>query len=211
MESFSEKAIDILRKIPKAYYLPIGLFLFGMICLSIGLMQLFHSSSQSDTQDVFSDEKSVSATQSAFFDIQVDVEGAVVRPGVYSLRANARVKDALVAAGGLSGLADRDIVARNLNLASKLQDGVKIYVPKIGETQVGSSATADGTVLGAQTGLININTASLDQLDSLPGIGAVTAQKIITSRPFSNIDDLLTKKVVTQSVFQKIKEKITVF
>jgi competence protein ComEA len=221
MESLSEKIFDFLYSIPKSYYLPIGIFLCGLILLSIGLIQLSSTHNATNSQQAAAVQNSSPTSQTALksptgnpFGMQVDIEGAVVHPGVYKLPQNARVQDALIAAGGLSASADREVVAKSLNLASKLADGVKIYVPKVGEVAVqsaGSSDIAQGTVLGAATGLINVNSATLDQLDSLPGIGPVTAQKIINARPFSSVDDVLAKKAVTNSVFQKIKDKVTVY
>src|SRR5258706_10926313 len=114
------------------------------------------------------------------FGMQVDVEGAVVNPGVYKLSQNARVQDGLIAAGGLSAVADREAVAKSLNLAAKLSDGIKIYVPKIGDPSTGSGKNisgSSGNILGAATGLVNINSATADQLDNLSGVGPVPAQK----------------------------------
>jgi competence protein ComEA len=132
----------------------------------------------------------------------VDVGGAVVNPGIYEFGPEARLNDALVAAGGLDEDADADWVSHNLNLAGKLTDGVKIYVPYRGEGEV--AGVAGGT------DLININSASLTELDRLWGIGPVTAQKIIDSRPYAKIEDLLEKKIVKANVFEEIKDKISV-
>lgn len=213
MDSLSEKVFEFLYNIPKSYYLPIVLAGAGLICLCIGLMQLSNSHNQPNSQPTAAEESPKASSSAITFGIQVDVEGAVVHPGVYKLPQNARVQDALIAGGGLSGAADREVVAKSLNLAAKLTDGVKIYVPKVGETQVLGSSTMEinPSATSGQAGLININSASLDQLDSLPGIGPVTAQKIINARPFSSVDDMLAKKAVTNSVFQKIKDKITVY
>ena len=112
----------------------------------------------------------------------------------------------MVASGGLTELADRNWIAKNLNLALKVTDSQKIYIPKVGDT---ASQTFLGTSdqIGS-TDLININSASEAQLDKLPGIGPVTAAKIINNRPYSTIDQLLEKKAVSQKVFDQIKEKI---
>jgi competence protein ComEA len=93
-----------------------------------------------------------------------------------------------------------------MNLASKLSEGQKIYIPKLGEAK-----DTKTQVLGEadEVGLININTASEAQLDTLSGVGPVTAQKIIKARPYTNINQLIDKKVVSQSVFTKIKDSIT--
>jgi competence protein ComEA len=140
--------------------------------------------------------------------IQVDVAGAVIRPGVYSLSPESRVKEAIAIAGGFSDKANSEWIAKNLNLAGKLSDAMKIYVPFEGES-VESGLTSSTSTTG-NLGLININSASESQLDSLAGVGLVTAQKIISGRPYSAIDDLLTRKIVGQSVFGKIKGQVTV-
>ncbi|HSD98336.1 MAG TPA: ComEA family DNA-binding protein [Patescibacteria group bacterium] len=220
MEQLSEKLFDFLRTTPKSLYIPIVLAIGGLIFLSIGLIQLGSSKTNSENSqnpEISTQDVKAASNSASQFGLHVDVEGAVVHPGVYILPQNARLQDVLVVAGGLSSVADRDFVAKSLNLATKVIDGGKIYVPKIGEIPAGSSgvmqAGGSGTTsyLGSQVHLIDINSASSDELDSLPGIGPVTAQKIISGRPYSAINDLLAKKVVSQSVFDKIKDKVTVY
>jgi len=144
--------------------------------------------------------------------IIVDVSGAVEKPGVYELPENSRFQNALVLAGGLSEEADRDYVDKYINLASKLTDGTKIYIPKLNEqnTETQNSNLKTQNVLGINS-LININTASLSELDTLSGVGPVTGQKIVDGRPYSKIEELLEKKIVGNSVWEKIKEKISVY
>ena len=142
-------------------------------------------------------------------DIVVDIEGAVEKPGMYHLPVGARQQDALVAAGGMSKLADRQLVAKTLNMAAKLSDGMKLYIPRIGES-VGVVSGASGPgVAGAMTSAISVNSATTAELDGLPGIGAVTANRIITNRPYGSLDELITKKAIGRSVFEKIKDKIS--
>ncbi len=148
--------------------------------------------------------------------IIIDVSGAVQNPGVYHLSSGSRVEDALIASGGLSEKADRNWVDRNLNKAAKLIDGQKVYVPVQQSNVLGASnLTTQSNVAQSYTtsdsNLVNINSASLSDLDGLPGIGPVYAQKIIDQRPYSDINELLTKKVLTQSVFNKVKDKISVY
>lgn len=143
--------------------------------------------------------------------IQVDVSGAVNNPGVYSLPEGSRVEDAVRAAGSVSLDANQEYVSKSLNLAQKISDGSKIYIPSEGElAPVG--AGQGGVVSGASTiaGPININTGTQAELESLPGIGPVTASKIINSRPYSSVEDLLNQKVVGKAVFEKIKDSIVV-
>lgn len=143
----------------------------------------------------------------------LEISGAVENPGVYKLPSGSRVNDLLVAAGGLSAISDRSWVDKNINKAAKLIDGQKVYIPKIDEV-LGSSTSSEnlsnssgGVVLG---GLININSASQKDLESLVGIGPTYASNIIEQRPYSDITELVNKKIIPQKTFDKIKDKITV-
>jgi competence protein ComEA len=166
--------------------------------------------------EIESQDERVLGQETAKKTIFVDISGAVQKPDVYELPENSRLRDGLVAAGGLSEDANRDYFALNYNLARLLQDGEKIYVPKMGDKTIASGANqASGGVIPGQTSQvstsgnqININTASTSELDKLPGVGPVTADKIIDGRPYASIDELLTKKAVTKSVFEKIKNSI---
>lgn len=178
----------------------------GLALILTGLVSTLVSSSQ--PKDIIFD-KITDATASAR--IFIDVQGAVVSPGVYELKQDSRVQDVLILAGGLSSLADRDWVSKNLNLARKVADGTKIYVPRAGESVSQNISGSENQIIGVSEGLVNINTASLGELDKLPGIGPVTGQKIIDNRPYSETGELLTKKAVGKKVFEQIKEKITVY
>ena len=146
--------------------------------------------------------------------IVVDVVGAVVEPGVYRLSPGARIGDAIEAAGGFSPRVDAARVAAELNLAATLQDGTQVRVPSRDETPPpgGAGGTGGGSGSGGG-GLINLNTASESELESLPGIGPVTVGKIIASRataPFVSIEDLRERGLVFESVFENIRALITV-
>jgi competence protein ComEA len=148
-------------------------------------------------------------------EIIIDVSGAVVKPGVYALKSDARVKDAILAAGGMSEIADRLKVAQTINLAAQLTDGGKLYIPAVGEQMTGSGGVSEngsgGSSIGSSTGIININSASETDLDALPGVGKVTADKIIANRPYQTVAELVAKKVVGSSEFNKIKDKVSTF
>jgi len=183
----------------------------GLILFVYGLISLL-ASSQGQEKIIFEDASSnfigerAQDEKNAGQVVIIDVEGAVEKPGVYRLTGQPRIKDALIAAAGLSSYADRDWVAKNINLAQKLTDGGKVYIPQRGE---GSKETVKKS--GNVGPSININTAALAELETLPGIGQVTGQKIIDNRPYSDIQELLSKKVLGAGVFEKIKEKIVVY
>lgn len=157
-----------------------------------------------------------SAKSSSVAEVYVDVDGAVVRPGVYRLKDGARVSQAIDAAGGLTTEAD----VTGLNRASKVTDGQKIYVPTVGEQQAAAavdgaesgSATTSGA--GSSSGLVNINTASAAELQTLSGIGPSMAQSIIDERskngPFASVDDLMRVSGIGEKKLAKIKDGICV-
>jgi len=165
--------------------------------LALGGGLLVFKNSPSDDIQIISSDSNLAASG-----VVVHVDGAVGSPGVYSLGPEARVMDAVTAAGGLTADAD----GSRINLAAKVADGQKVYIPAVGE-----QVTSDKGQVTGQSSLININTAGESELDKLPGVGPVTAQKIIASRPYSSLEDLLTKKVVGSSTFEKIKDLISVY
>lgn len=148
-----------------------------------------------------------SATPTSTKKLIVDIEGAVVNPGLYSLPLESRQQDAITAAGGFNEKADHEVIARSMNLAARLSDGMKLYIPSVGEQPLTSSG--EQGVAGVSTGNISINSASSSELDSLPGVGQVTATKIIQNRPYNSLEELLTKKIVSKSTYEKIKDLIT--
>ncbi|ADL07539.1 helix-hairpin-helix domain-containing protein [Thermosediminibacter oceani] len=145
--------------------------------------------------------------------IVVHVAGAVKRPGVYELDEGRRVIDAIEAAGGC--LSEADLAS--LNLARKLRDEDKLYVPRIGEFPVtgsAGSAGANGGASSAADGRININTAGLEELDKLPGIGPALAQRIIDYRnqhgPFKSVEELKNVSGIGEKKFEELKDLVKV-
>lgn len=112
--------------------------------------------------------------------------------------------------------ANGEYVSKYLNMAQKLSDGSKVYVPFAGAEVSGPQA---GVIVGTTTlsgtntvaSKVNINTATQAELEALPGIGPVTASKIISDRPYQNVEELLNKKIIPKSTFDKIKDQLVVY
>lgn len=143
--------------------------------------------------------------------IVVDVRGAVNAPGVYTLPAGSRVQDALVRAGDVTHDAD----TRILNLARRLNDGEQLYVPKQGEvTPIPTPLTRGVPTATRVASKVNINTATLAELETLPGIGPTLAQRIIDYRTqngnFRTIEDIKKVRGIGEVLFNQIKDWITV-
>ncbi len=149
--------------------------------------------------------------------IAVHVIGAVARPGLYEFPTGARIQDAIDAAGGVLAEASSE----SLNLAQLLEDGQQLDIPyKAGSAPVSTpgldlpTSTTPTPSADPNVELININTATLEELDTLPGIGPSTAQKIIDYRtangPFANIEDLVNVSGIGPSTMDQIRPLITV-
>lgn len=148
----------------------------------------------------------------------VHVDGAVAAPGVVELTgADLRVHDAVMAAGGLVEDADTSQV----NLAEPLSDGAKIHIPHVGEDLVeqtlpvvGQAETSGATGAGGGTTLVNINTASVQELQALSGVGEVTAQAIVDERdqngPYATVEDLMRVSGIGEKKFAKLRDHICV-
>lgn len=190
----------------------LGMILLGSIIYFMRLKQvgsessiLTSESSQKETETLPLPEKKEEKEIKVLF---IHVAGTVKSPGVYKLKEGSRVFDAINAAGGYALNADLNA----LNLATPLTDGEKVYVPALGELPPASSSLP-GRV-SSSTSKININTADAQQLDTLPGIGPVFAQRIIDYRTsqgrFSNIEDIKNVSGIGKKRFEQLKDLITV-
>lgn len=150
--------------------------------------------------------------------IFVHVLGAVRNPGLFELRYGARVIDGVAAAGGLTETADQG----GANLARLLGDGEQLYIPHLGEAQPGAppagvangGPSGAGTGAGAVGGKLNLNTAGIAELDTLPRIGPAMAQRIVDYRDangrFSSVDDLRNVTGIGDKTFEALKDLVTV-
>jgi len=144
--------------------------------------------------------------------IVIQITGAVPRPGVYALAQGSRVQDAISAAGGFLAEADKT----GINLARALADGEQLDIPYVSGNSpvILDASTAVATSSSSSAELININTASATELDTLPGIGPTTAQKIIAYRqqngPFVSKEDIINVSGIGPGTYERIKDLITV-
>lgn len=214
-----EKIFTLVNKFRfEIFLITLSLTIF---CLSVILYYKNNDPSPNAVLAV-STEKRVDSPRSIF----VDINGSVNKPGVYKLEFGARIKDVITSAGGLATTADRGFVARNFNLSRLLVDQDKIYVPSIDDIlggqiiqtlhtvdllrpQIQSTDASYSSYSEASNTKINLNTSLLAEIDQLPGVGEVLGQKIIDNRPYAEIDDLITKKVLGSSAVEKIKNLIS--
>lgn len=185
-------------------FLPYSMVLF-LFC-GCGNQPQFITGSVPDSyvveETITADTEKEEATSETYF---VYVCGEVLSPGVYELPKNARIFEAVEAAGGMKDTASE----RAVNLAEPITDGLQIYVPSKEEAQVLIEQQQE-----KEAGLININTASSSELQTLPGIGESRAEAILDYREknggFTTIEDIMNVSGIKTSLFEKIKEYITV-
>jgi competence protein ComEA len=162
------------------------------------------------------------AAAASVSELVIDVQGAVPRPGIVRLPNGARVADAIAAAGGYGPRVAADRVAQALNLAAAVHDGDQVVVPSRDDPASasigprGSSGGPSGSGAGGAdggSGPVDLNRASATELDALPGIGPVSAAKIIAAReeqPFASLDELRTRNVLGAATLEKIKDLVVV-
>lgn len=208
---------NIIKKTIKKYIFEIIFLSIGITFTIISLIVILkNNSNQIENEIVLKKNEKLFNKEEKIY---VDISGSVNKPGLYELEINSRLKDAIDKAQGLSETADKNFFQKNFNLARILSDQEKIYIPSILEIQNGLISEADyyketNPVININNNnkkneLISINEATSEELDELPGIGKITAQKIIDNRPYEDIEELISKKIVKKSVYEKIKDLIS--
>lgn len=181
-----------------------GVAAAGLVVATLGILP-GSTEAPSDMETVTSPwEPQPPITAEEATELIVDVSGAVADPGLHRLQAGDRVGDAIEAAGGFAPRADLAASSRSLNLAQPLEDGTKVLVPELGIDRI-SSGTSAGD------GRIDINHAGRGELESLPGIGPVTAEKIIQAREterFGAARELRSRGLVGEKVYEDIESLI---
>lgn len=204
--------MDRLNEKLNDYKLPIGLLVVGGVLLVGGLFSSNLIKKEPEAAANF--PKGSIVSESNLTDIKIDVAGAVNSPGVFTISNQSRIEDAIKLAGGFDQNANKEYVSKQLNLSQKVGDGMKIYIPFEGESVgavrvVGVPPAGGGHVAGvSESGKIGINSADQASLEALPGVGPVTAKKIIDGRPYGAVEELLSKKAVSKSVYTKILELV---
>ncbi|MEI8068072.1 MAG: helix-hairpin-helix domain-containing protein [Candidatus Shapirobacteria bacterium] len=195
--------LKILHKLKWIDWLLIG----GIFLIALGIGWSIKESAVPKTEVVVKNE--VKTQGPALTKVMVDVEGEVINPGIYSLDSGARISDVLVAAGGLALKADRDWVDKNLNKAELLMDGQKIFIPNQSENKEFLISNVK-KVAGNQ--IISLNSAGVEELDKLSGVGPAIAQRIIDYRVknggFKNVEEIKLVPGVGDKMYEKIKNQI---
>ena len=215
---------NVLEKI-KQYKLALVIALIGVVIAGFmmlqreqkqenNIQQLMEQTSYSSSSIT---EKSKQRSESDQGDknegmVTVDVKGAVKKPGVYQLKSSSRVHDALLKAGGMTDEAD----LKSINQAQKLVDEAVVYVAKVGENvvDVTTNTSASTATSQAKAGLVNLNTATEADFQTISGIGQKRAQDIIAYREangkFKSVDDLKNVTGIGAKTLEKLKEYVTV-
>ncbi len=191
-------------KLSSVDVLLLGVVVIGLLFSAVSLFRGILEGHQVQIEYLNSDTRSNGDTENKIF---VDVEGAVMKPGVYEMKSDARLKDALVAAGGYSEMADRVYCEKTFNMAQSIKDGQKIYIPSVTDTP--TSPRYPEANSGAK--LVNINTASLIELDTLWGVGPSRAEAIVKNRPYESIEELVSKGAVSKQILEKNREVLAVY
>lgn len=152
--------------------------------------------------------------------VVVEVAGAVAHPGVFRLPTGSRIADVIDAAGGYGPRVDTTRVGQELNLAARVQDGDRVHVASRDEVAATEAAGTTGGgdrggsgSGGTDGGLVDLNLATADALDELPGIGPVTAAKILAAReeaPFTSVDDLRSRGILGEKTFERLRDLVAV-
>jgi len=183
--------------------------IMGLLCLVVGVSLEINRSKEGKVE-VFKKEEEV-IPEPEEVTIVVEVAGAVVKPGVFEMEMGNRIFEALAAAGGLLGEADRQWVEKNINKSEKLKDGQKIYIYRVGEN---INSEIDNKINSEVVrGMVSLNNASSGELETLPGIGPVMAGKIIKYREenggFRNVEEVKLVAGIGEKLYEGIKDLIS--
>ena len=175
---------------------------------SISLFAVFNLLTVTEEEVVTSQDISsqVCEQSAGFGELTVYISGAITKPGLYVLPFESRVSDLIEIAGGVSKTADIVYVHKQVNFAKRLNDSEQVYIPTKSESLAQIQQVSSKTTKGP----ISINSSTLEELMTLNGIGEVRAAKIIDNRPYSDFTELVEKEVLTQLMYEKIENQISI-
>lgn len=211
MEESNFSKLFTARDSPRLPLWAFGLLIVGVLGIGYGVFSLQNLSNADKTVIISPISSAEPIVTETVQQVRVDISGAVAKPGVYSLAEGSILQEAIAEAGGWEASADAAYIAQQLNLAEEVHDQQKIYIPFQSDKSSSNSSSSQNQVLGSssQPGKIRINKASQEELESLSGIGEVRAGKIIENRPYSSLQELVEKKVLSQSLFDKLKDELS--
>lgn len=219
METFFKSLYPLWRRFKRIrkYWLEVSLILVAVIVIIFSI-NIYLKATNEVSQNETNIDVDILRPTKVDGKIYVDVSGSVKNPDLYKASNGQRLKNLIDLAGGLADDADRDFFARNFNLAKVMSDQEKVYVPSVWEVSNGYFIEITQTldhISAAKIGedariKISLNEATLEELDTLPGVGKVTAQKIVDNRPFGALQELIDKKVLGKSAFEKVRELIEI-
>lgn len=201
---FRSNKIEILRDISNFVLLIIGV---GGLIYLITINYFSTTNIQSvDSKEIYAQNNEVSDKK------YIDIQGQIKTPGVYEISRGEIIFDIIERAGGYSEDADRVYIQDCINLSEKVKDEQKIFIPSIQEmfscSSTSSNVPSNNSSSNVTGSVVSINNGTLEELDTLPGIGPSTAQKIIDARPFGTVEDLMNVPGIGDSTFEKLKEYI---
>lgn len=191
----------------KKYWLEIILISISVIVAIVsGLMFYYSKGDFSAENNGLSNKNPVQNIEK----IYVDIAGYVENPGLYKASRGERLDSLIKKAGGLSNDADKVFFSQNFNLSEMVYDREKIYIPSVWEVRNGYSLNrTDGSSVKGDNNKIDINRATKEELETLPGIGQATSEKIIENRPYGALRQLIDRKCVNQKTYENIKDLVT--
>ncbi|MEI6532512.1 MAG: helix-hairpin-helix domain-containing protein [Candidatus Roizmanbacteria bacterium] len=202
------KHIDRLFTSLRPYIIELILIVLAL-CISVfAVFFYFHTITPIENSEKISE--SITESKNTTILVGIEVSGAITHPDVYEVPPQTRLKKVIELAGGINSDADLEFFSKNFNLANYVLDQDKIYIPSRKETRntsIPETYTSFGLqkINGSNTkAKIKINTGSQSELETLPGIGKITAEHIITNRPYTTISELLSKKSVKKNIYEQI-------
>ncbi len=211
----------------RAHPIETFLLIIASVITLISAVMFYSSYKQSQNEVLATTDQISEIPVTAEKMIYIEISGAIKKPDVYRVPSGTRLYELIDKAGGLSSEADSGYIARNYNMSKLVADQEKIYMPTkddiangifiepkervlaYSEEEPSDEQINDQQSTGNDQDLtISLNISTQEELETLPGVGPVTANKIINGRPYSTVDELLSRKIVNSSTFEKIREFI---